>query len=67
MHIEKARKLKPGDRVHYPANRGDRAGYGTVRWVETGESVRFDGVLFKWVEVYMPAERHASMWPSCRL
>jgi hypothetical protein len=33
MNLEKAKQLKAGDRVHYPADRGNPAGYGTVRHV----------------------------------
>lgn len=70
MDIESARKLKYGDRVHCPADRGDPAYVGTVRSVDCGTTplASHMGKEFIWVLVRQPGPRgHRSVWPSNRL
>lgn len=65
MDIEDARKLKVGDRVAYPADRGDPGGIGEVTHVGTKEGVVSDSKLYVWVNV--KGVHHESVWPSNRL
>jgi hypothetical protein len=64
MHIDKALRLKVGDIVHCPADRGDPAFTGRVTHVSP---VIHEASLteFIWVEVQGP--HHKSVWPSNRL
>jgi hypothetical protein len=69
MDIERARQLKPGDIVHFPADMGQPAGYGRVEGIAhqtTPQSTRADVELFVSVLVRLPGS-HASVWPSNRL
>lgn len=66
MNIERARKLKVGDRVYYPADRGDPAGDGRVTAVFPAECTHMNQAPFIWVEVQMPGIRK-TVWPTNRL
>ena len=70
MNIDKARKLKAGDLVHYPTNGSEPAGWGEVTWANkdlatTAASLNIRGTEYIWVEVKGPS--HKSIWPSNRL
>lgn len=67
MNIERAKKLRRGDTVFCPADRGDKAYTGQVTHVGALGSVshNHDGQAYIWVEVQGP--HHKSVWPSNRL
>jgi hypothetical protein len=68
MKLAQARALKVGDKVNYPADRGDQAGTGIVKSEPTttvNKNIR--GVAYVWVVVYQPALGRASLWPSNKL
>lgn len=68
MKIEQARKLKYGQTVHCPADRGEKAFTGTVRSEDCATSpshLTHRQECFIWVEVQGP--HHKSVWPSNRL
>lgn len=69
MNIERALKLKPGDKVSCPADRGDPAFTGTVTHANANSKeickMADTGVEYVWVEVQGPY--HKSLWPSNRL
>lgn len=69
MDIDKARKLKYGQTVQVPGDRGDKAYIGTVRSEDcaTSESrLNHQQIPFVWVEVSGPGGKKA-VWPSNRL
>jgi hypothetical protein len=53
MNIDRARQLKVGDIVHFPADRGDHAGYGRVSYVNVDAEINksFYGDYYIWVTV----------------
>lgn len=68
MHITKARKLKVGDRVSCPADRGDPAFTGQVSWVQADAKAAIahgSSAEYIWVEVQGQSKK--SVWPSNRL
>lgn len=70
MKIEEARKLKYGQRVSCPADRGSPAFTGTVRTetelIAHAQVYTTNDVEFIWIEVQYP-DRHKAVWPSNRL
>lgn len=63
MHIDKARRLRYGDVVHFPADRGSPAGYGRVNHVSTMAPAKtINGTEYIWIGV-----RGFGTWPSNRL
>lgn len=70
MELADARKLKYGDRVRCPADRGDPAYEGTVRSSDCNTKALSShmGKEFIWVLVQQPGPRgYRSVWPSNRL
>lgn len=67
MKIERARQLKVGDLVHFPADRGDPAGSGYVTNIGTKESTNMSGTPFLWVTVKTSGGVSCGVWPSNRL
>lgn len=67
MNIDQARKLRPGDTVACPADRGEAAFQGKVTSIDVDAvpSRTPDGTEYIWVEVKGPW--HKSVWPSNRL
>lgn len=64
MKLEKAKQLKVGDSVRYPADRGNPAGTGTVRHIATDEQTHpLLPEPFLWVTLHGAA----GVWPSNRL
>lgn len=67
MKLSKARQLKVGDLVHYPADRGDKEGSGRVTHISPVEcSHPLLSEPHLQVEVQMPGNRK-TVWPSNRL
>ena len=69
MDISKARNLKKGDKVHCPADRGDKAFMGKVvseNLKDCGSAVDWQMNCYIWVEVLGPGNKK-SVWPSTRL
>jgi hypothetical protein len=66
LKIEKARKLKVGDYVSCPADRGDQAYRGQVTHVDGSEYENGNGDPYKWITVKNPWGWE-SVWPSNRL
>lgn len=70
MNINKALSLKEGDIVHFPADRGDPAGYGRVTHVQPGPATQKNiyGVEYVWGTVTLPySAKRSTVWPSNRL
>lgn len=67
MNIEKARQLKVGQLVHFPADRGDPAGSGYVRHVTETEQTNIYGTPYIWVTVRDAVGKSCGVWPSNRL
>ena len=67
MNIEKARALKVGSLVHFPADRGDKAGYGYVSHISLIEQTHMGGKPFLWVTIKLPGCRTSAVWPSNRV
>lgn len=70
MNIERARKLKPGDMVHCPPDRGEPGYFGTVckgalPEEETKKNIHGDEYVWIVVTGHSGLSRH--MWPSNRL
>ena len=65
MNIIQAQALKVGDRVKYPADRGEKAGEGVVTHV--GESVYESHQDKEFIWVTVSAVGKKSTWPSNRL
>lgn len=71
MNIEKAKSLKKGAIVRYPADRGDLAGQGTVvdeTAIIQSATVNKNslGAEYIWVQVKSSTGK-TSVWPSNRL
>lgn len=68
MDIEKALKLKRGDIVYCPADRGNPNFCGTVASDITDKTIskNIKGYKYIWIEVLTPFG-HKSVWPSNRL
>ena len=62
MKIEQARKLKVGDRIWFPADRGENAGYDNVKSISEGENTNIHGILYKWIGI-----EKGGVWPSNRI
>ena len=67
MNINKARALKPGALVYFPADRGDPAGFGYVQHVTETEQKNIYGTPYLWVTVRASGSKSAGVWPSNRL
>lgn len=67
MKIERARQLKVGDLVHFPADRGDPAGSGRITHISPTEQTHMGGKPFLWVTVRYQGEKRSAVWPSNRL
>ena len=73
MNIESALKLKPGQQIWFPADRGDCAGCGVVVHADTDVQRSFLGQEYVWVLIefydhYMPPKYvRRAVWPSNRL
>jgi len=64
MDIKQALKLKPGDRVTYPPDRGDAGGSATVKGISDNTvNTSFQGQKYIWVSL----NEQPSIWPSNRL
>lgn len=64
----KAKKLKRGDTVHFPEDRGEPAGCGTVQ-LDTSDNIVYTNIYkdeYVWVNVKYSNGRKA-LWPSNRL
>ena len=67
MNINKARALKPGALVYFPADRGDPAGFGYVRHIGETDQKNIYGTPYLWVTVRDAGGRSCGVWPSNRL
>lgn len=67
MKIEHARKLKIRQIVYFPADRGDKAGYGRVTHIGAEPRTHMNGPEFLWVTVELPDKLTRHVWPSNRL
>lgn len=67
MKIERARQLKVGDLVYFPADRGDPAGDGHVTHIGIKKSTNMSGEPFLWVTVRYTGGKRSAVWPSNRL
>jgi hypothetical protein len=68
MNIEDARKLKVGDRVRCPADRGNPAFIGVVTYYSgIGATHANVSEPFLWVNVSTIYGLNAGVWPSNRL
>jgi hypothetical protein len=63
MNIDKALKLKPGDAVRFPEDRGNVAGQGRVKNVSEEVQTNHQGHKYIWVCL----QGTAGVWPSNRL
>lgn len=66
MDIGKARLLRVGQRVAFPADRGSPAGIGRVTHVGEGAAQNIYGKHYVWVSL-RDGEKSAGVWPSNRL
>lgn len=62
MKIEKALKLRVGQQVNYPADRGSPPGTGNISHVGTQVHKNIHGREYIWVTV-----KGGGVWPSNRL
>lgn len=67
MKIERARQLKIGQLVNFPADRGDPAGDGYVTHISPIEQTHMGGKPFLWVTVRYTGGKRSGVWPSNRL
>ena len=67
MNINKARTLKVGQLVYFPADRGSQGGFGYVRHVGETEQKNIYGTPYLWVTVRASGSKSAGVWPSNRL
>jgi len=68
MNIDQAKKLKVGDIVNCPEDRGTPAFTGIVASVGSNVSKTINGDEYVWVSVKSRATRFsAGVWPSNRL
>lgn len=69
MNIECAKKLKVGDVVYFPADRGDAGGNGKVTYISPNqEECEAYGTKEKYI--WVSVQRHpgcVAVWPSNRL
>ncbi len=63
MTVGQAKKLKIGDYVNFPSDRGNKAGKGKVVSVSEGINKNIDNVEYVWVGLENPC----GVWPSNRL
>lgn len=63
MKIEEALKLKVGDVVYFPPDRGDPGGYSTVKFIGANQEIKKNiyGVEYIWVTLVR------GVWPTNRL
>jgi hypothetical protein len=67
MHIDQALRLRPGQVVRWPEDRGQEAYSGRIDHKSDEVSETYDGkTKYIWVSVRHP-RGHASVWPSNRL
>jgi hypothetical protein len=64
MKLEKAKQLKVGDSVRYPADQGNPAGAGTIRHIDTREQTH---LLLAEPFLWVTLENADGVWPSNRL
>lgn len=67
MRIERARNLKVGGAVGFPADRGEPEGVGRILSVGTEEHATVNGVAYLWVHVKYTSRPGSAVWPSNRL
>lgn len=67
MEIGKARLLKVGQLVNYPADRGDKAGQGRVVAVSEGAAQNIYGKHYLWVSLRDSLGKSLGVRPSNRL
>lgn len=65
MDIQKATKLKVGDIVRFPADRGEPSGSGKIAHISTDVNKNIHGIDYVWVTVNVG--QHNTVWPSNRL
>jgi len=62
MNIEKAQRLQVGDTVHYPEDRGTKAGSGKISHIGQTVNTSYQGNKYIWVSI-----QGGGVWPSNRL
>ena len=62
MDIEEAKKLKVGDKVRFPKDRGEPSGIGIVQSPAMGEYENIHGTPYVWIGL-----KGGGVWPSNRL
>jgi hypothetical protein len=67
MQIAQARRLGIGQRVAYPADRGQPAGTGVVVFVGDTAARNIHGTEYLWITVRDTVRHHRAVWPSNRL
>lgn len=67
MNIESAQALRVGDRVRYPADRGEAQGTGVVTHIARKVYRNICDIEFMWITVAYDHARQRSIWPSNRL
>lgn len=67
MKIERARQLKIGQLVYFPADRGEPSGEGYVTHIGHQDQTHMGGKPFLWVTVRYQGEKRSAVWPSNRL
>lgn len=66
VDIEKAKKIRIGQIVNYPADRGEAAGSGRVTFTQPLVYSNASGVEYVWVNVRKP-DGSSAVWQSNRL
>lgn len=66
MNIERALRIKRGERVACPPDRGDKGYMGEVVHTSPIIATNRDGTEYIWIQVQHP-DGHKSVWPSNRL
>jgi hypothetical protein len=66
MDIAKAKTLKLGQTVHFPADRGNPAGSGQVVFIGRDAVKNLQGQEYVWVALWNKGAP-AGVWPSNRL
>jgi hypothetical protein len=67
VQIAQARRLTVGQRVAYPADRGQAAGTGVVVFIDDTPARNIHGTEYLWVTVRDIVRHHRAVWPSNRL
>lgn len=62
MNIERAKKLKAGNIVRFPEDRGSPAGVDRVKHVGESVAETVSGTEYVWITTYLNG-----VWPSNRL